>query len=594
MSRAVGPGSDSFEAGPLALSWTGGSRQPGARVVLLAGRLHNLPDLASELGEPAGSAERLLALGAERWGEGIAARLRGAFALLVWDPATESGFLAVDQLGAGGLFISETTRSLVFATEVRDLLPLLPRRPAPDADELVRWVAGGYGAPGATLFEGVRRLEGGHLLRLDGRRRARPARYWAPRYEEPAPVGRAEAAEELLSTLSGSVRACVLDAGVTGVQLSGGLDSSIVAALARGLDPPVTRLTAYSLVHPGHPEIDESTEIERVTSFLDLPGERLAVQGWSSLDVAFEYQLAWELPPASALVAFNLPLLRRAAGDGVAVLLDGEGGDELLGCSEYLLADRVRRGELRSALALTRRLPGMGESPSRGLVWAVLREFGLKGAAPHGAHRLLRGAFGAGRYTPSWLRPDTAKRYVEIHDEWSWKTLDGPHWWSYLADLLTAGRVRLGAYDLLRRRGSLAGLTNTHPLLESLDLVELVLRLPPELALDPALTRPVAREAVAGLIPEEIRLRPDKVDFSRLLIDALGGPDRALVTRLLGADDAELWAYVERAEVQPLLERPPERRTTEWARVVSRLAMTESWLRSQAEPDFPRRLLEND
>ena len=292
-------------------------------------------------------------------------------------------------------------------------------------------------------------------------------------------------------------------------------------------------------------------------------------------------------------MAFNLPLLRRAAGDGVAVLLDGEGGDELLGCSEYLVADRVRRGDLRSAVALARRLPGVGTRPSPGLLWAVLREFGLKGAAPHALHRVLRRALGARRYSPPWLRPATAARYLDLHDEWAWKELDGPRWWSYLADLLTAGRVRLGAYDLLRRRASVARLTNTHPLLENLDLVEFVLRLPPELALDPTLTRPLAREAVAGLLPEEIRLRSDKVDFSGLLIDALGGPDWRVVNRLLGTDDAELWAYVERAQARALLERPPERRTTEWARVVARLATTESWLRSQADPEFPRRVLED-
>jgi asparagine synthetase B (glutamine-hydrolysing) len=292
------------------------------------------------------------------------------------------------------------------------------------------------------------------------------------------------------------------------------------------------------------------------------------------------------------MLAFNMPLLRRAAHEGITVMLDGEGGDELFGCSEYLLADRILRGDIRGAISLARRFPGVGDDPKTGLLWALVREYGLKGAAPHGLHRMMRRVFGADRYAPRWLKPPSAKRYLELHDEWAWKKRGGPRWWGYLADLLTSGRERIGVYDLLRQRASLAGLANRHPLLEDIDLVELVLRVPPELAFDPELTRPLARDAVVGLLPDEIRLRPDKVDFSRLLIEALSGPDRALATQLLGAKDAELWAYAEPKEVGKLLETPLERRGPVWARVVSRLATTESWLRSQADPSFPQRLLE--
>jgi asparagine synthase (glutamine-hydrolysing) len=558
--------------------------------VLLSGRLRNAGELAAELGEPDTDPEHVVAVALERWGEAALARLRGAFALVAWDPASDTGFLAVDQLGVGGLFLAETGARLAFATEVHRLLPLLSQRPAPDEDQLVCWIGGGTVDPGATLFRGVRRLEGGHIVRR-ARGRTQQARYWEPRYEPPTPLGRADAADALRAGLTASVRSCVLGGEATGVQLSGGLDSSIVAALAARLEPPVSSLTAYTLVHPDHPELDESAHVDRVIDFVGLRARKVPVRTASVLELALEYQVAWELPATSPLVAFNLPLLRAAADEGVAVLLDGEGGDELLGCSEFLLADRVRRGDLRTAVALARRLPGMGAEPTRGLTWAVLREFGLKGALPHAVHRGLRRVPGSDRYAPSWLRPSAAKRYAELVDEWSWKELDGPRWWSALADLLTAGRVRLGAYDLLRRRAALAGIVNTHPLLESLDLVELVLRLPPELALDPTLTRPLAREAVAGLLPVEVRLRPDKVDFSPLLVEALGGPDWPLVTRLLGADDSEVWAYVERDDIRALLARPTGRRTAEWARVVARLATAESWLRAQSDAAFPGRVL---
>ena len=575
----------------LALAWTGRSPVPGVRTVLVAGRVLNLRALAGELGGPPDNAEEIVALAYDRWGETMPSLLRGGFVVVVWDAATSSGLLAVDQLGVGGLFVHESAGRLSFATEVRHLLGLFLSRPALDQGSVVQWLADGYLARGATLYEGVRRLEGGHLVRLEAGR-ARTECYWTPRQTPPVRVDRSEAAAELGSALTRSVRARVAEDGPTGVQVSGGLDSSVVAAVASRLDPPVQDLRAYSLVHPEHPEIDESQPIEQVTSFLGLGSERVPMRGASALQVALEYQLAWQLPATSPMLAFTLPLLRRAAHDGVAVLLDGEGGDELLGCSAYLLADRLRRGDVRGAVSLARRIPGVGRDPTPGLLWTIVRRYGVKGAVPHASHRTMRKAFGARRYAPRWLTPQAATRYLALHDEWGWKKHAGPRWWSYLADLLTAGRERLGFYDVLRHRASLAGLESAHPLLEDLDLVELVLRLPPELAFDAELTRPLAREAVAGLLPDEVRLRPDKVDFSRLLIDALNGPDRALATRLLGAKDAELWAYAEPEKVGELLQRPLERRGTEWARLVARLATTEIWLRAQADASFPERLQE--
>jgi asparagine synthase (glutamine-hydrolysing) len=344
-------------------------------------------------------------------------------------------------------------------------------------------------------------------------------------------------------------------------------------------------------VHPDHPDVNESGWIDRVTSFLDVPVERLEVRGGSALAAALEYQLAWEVPAGTAMLAFNAPLLRRAAADGVGVLLDGEGGDELLGCSEYVVADRVRRLDLRGAVSLAGRLPGAGVDPGARFLWALLREFGLRGAAPHGLHQRLR-RLRPSRYAPRWLQPEAAAEYVELRDDWAWKRLDGPPSWRYLADLLTDGRERLGVHDLLRRRATLAGIASSHPLLEDLELVELVLRLPPELQLDPVLTRPLAREAMAGLLPDDVRLRPDKVDFTVLVVESLSGPDRPTVEDLLGRRDAEVLTYVRPESVRSLLDTPPSRRSAEWARVLSRLATTEAWLRSQADPKLSSRLLD--
>ena len=579
----------------LALAWTGAGAHRGDLTLLVSGRLHNLPSLGRELGVEERAAEgiapeHVLALAFGRWREGMLPRLRGSFVIVVWERATQAGFVAVDQLGVGSLFFHEAAGRLSFATEVTDLARLLPVRPAPEPRGLVQWLVDGYLERGETLLRGIRRLEGGQLVRLE-RDRWRADRYWSPRYVAPAPTSPAEAADLVGAAIVDAVSGRMAADGVTGVLLSGGLDSSTVAAVASRLERPRGPVHAYSLVHPEHPELDESAHVEQVVRALGLRSDALTISGPATMPTALEYQRAWDLPSPTPMLAFTLPLLQRAASDGVRVVLDGEGGDELFGCSPPLVADRLRRLDVRGAIDLAQLLPGTDDLSQREL-WALLRDIGLKGIAPYELHRVLGRLPRRRGYARQLLTPASADLYSSARDRWTWKRLDGPRWWAYLADLVTTTGETVG-HDFFRHRAALAGVDNGHPLLDDLDLVELVLRLPPELAFDRALTRPVLRQAVTGALPEDIRLRRDKVDFSPLLVEALGGPDHRIVVELLGAGDAELFAYVASAKVRDLLATPVQRRHGVWGRLVWRLATTEAWLRSQQDPDFPQRLLES-
>jgi asparagine synthase (glutamine-hydrolysing) len=590
--RSLAPDvSGMVETTALTVGWTGHPPAQGPRTLLLAGGLRNLPALASELGaaDDAG-AEQVLQLAHERWGDELPSRLRGAFVLVLWNSVSETGLLAVDQLGAGALFFNESGGRFSFATELRTLGRIFPTGPAPCRSSVVQWLADGYLAAGETLFDGIRRLEGGHLVRLEGER-WRIESYWSPGYRSPDPISLVDATTELKTALTTAVRTRLADGKTTGVLLSGGLDSSTVAAIASRLDPLPGPLKAFSHVYPDHPDLDESRLAGLVTRSLNLPWEQMAAPRVGTLPSAFEYQLAWEVPAATPMLAFTQPLLDAAAAEGVTVMLDGEGGDELFGYSPYLIADCLRRGRLHEAIDLLRRTPGTGATLSSRERWAQMLEVGLKGSAPYAFHRALRKLAGR-RYAAPWLTEESAKAYVEARDDWSWKRRAGPLWWAYLAELLTTWREQMGAHDFFRARDALAGLETRHPLLDDVDLIELVLLLPPHLSFDPVLTRPLERNVVAGVLPDEILLRRDKSTFSDLVVEALGGLDYPIVTELLAAADAEIWAYAQPDPLRKLLDVPPGSRSIRWARQLWRLATTESWLRAQTDPEFPARLLE--
>ncbi len=256
---------------------------------------------------------------------------------------------------------------------------------------------------------------------------------------------------------------------------------------------------------------------------LGLRSARVEGRPGPPLEAALEYLAEWELPPLSPGLSLYLPLVRGAAGDGVAVMMDGEGGDELFGVAPWLLADRVRDRRPLAAWALARRLPGAGERPSPRQVARAVRDYGVLGALPHALHEVnLRAPWIEAR-TPPYLLPRTADVHRVAADDWQWVRGDGPRWWLGLIESLTGADGPAPTREHVRLRSRMTGIEPRHPLLDA-DLVDLVLSLDPELAFDPQLSRPVLRAAVAGLLPDRVRLRPSKSTFDAVSPAEPGGP----------------------------------------------------------------------
>ncbi len=574
----------------VAIEPGGGPEAPGGQTrCLLEGTLFDQDRLSALLGVDEPAPERLLAVAYEHWGEEMIGRLRGNFALLVHDRSRQRLLLACDQLGARSLFFHCDGSRLRFAGELVDLLERLPTRPPPDEAAVVRWLADTGTPEGRTLYKGVSRLGAGRLLTFD-RHGLDVRRYWAPSFQGCAKFSPAEATEAARGALAGAVRRQVPDGSSSGVLLSGGLDSSSVAALARQ-QAPARPPRAYSAVFPEHPSIDESSLIDEATASLGLDSSRVEVRGGSMVKGALEYMQRWEVPLPAPNHFLWQPLLERAASDGKELILDGEGGDELWRFSPYLLADRLRSGRLLSTKRLGRGM--LGDHYRWSSLKPYLRLYGVKGAIPPGAHARLRGLHPAQRYAPAWFTERSADVLLADWDPWAWKRLDGPRWWSFMADLLTETRERLGVGDYLRRRAAMAGVRNRHPLID-VDLIEFALRLPPTLAVDPVLERPILRKATEGLIPDSIRLRPQKSYFTALFQDCLEGRDLELIRKLFSGRP-EVAAYVRPETVQrELLANPPAsgRRDRSWPWSVWRLVTAECWLRSQGDNGFTAEMLE--
>jgi asparagine synthase (glutamine-hydrolysing) len=574
------------ELGPLRLAY-GGSRPDAEEPwCLLDGYLDNAADLGAALDiSDNRSPERLIAAGWRRWGPGVLGRLRGDFVVVIWDARRGEGLLARDQLGARSLFLHGSVEGLCFAGEVRDLLALLPTRPAPDPVGLAHWLAMSDRPGGATLFEGIRRLDPATALLLD-RDGVREQVYWTPRFTDLLTGAEEDIVAEIRVALDRAVGRRLDPDRPTGVLMSGGLDSASVAAVAAAQAPDA--VLAYAGVFPEHPAVDEADLVDELREALRLGGVTAEVRPGGLLASAVDAAHRWSMPLVGWGDFWVLPLLRAAAADGVRVVLGGDGGDELFGARSHLLADRLRSGHPLQAMRLAWELPGAGYGPPKREILAMLGNVAVTGALPYGLHRLLHGPF-AGRGVPRWLRGQTRRDLVQSSDPLAWKRLDGPRWWADIAHGLTRGIEQTGVFEQQRRTAATAGLDARHPLLD-LDLVELGMRQPPLASFHRYLNRPVLRAGMAGLVPDAVRLRPQKILFDSLLVDSLAGPDGAAVRQLLADPQAELGAYVDLPAMRRDLLDSDRRRHEQpfrWMWQVWRLCTAECWLRSQCPTGRP-------
>jgi asparagine synthetase B (glutamine-hydrolysing) len=459
----------------------------GITAVLL-GRLFDTPGIPRELSAGVRSEAELVGRAYRRMGVGALNGLRGQFAVVLWDDERRKGLCASDLLAMQALFLRRGVGWLAFAGELHDLLDLLPSRPGPDQGLFAHWLGSGGAVPsGGTLFEGVTRLRPGQMVELQ-RDSATTRRYWTPAYGGTAKGSRADHADGLREAIERAVRRRMLGTS-TAVVLSGGLDSSIVAATASRVMSPDGTLRTYSALFPDYPELDEGWKVRSLTSSLGIDPAAFELEPHGALWLGLQYAKRCGLPLVGAGAVIDMAIVAEAARDGADVVLDGQTGDETLGFAPFLVSDRLRRGRLLAAVELSRRWP-LGRPTTRKEKIFILKHLGLKGALPHGFEDRRT------RQGPQWLVPRVRRLYKAMEDPWAWKTAArGPRWWRYLTDFLVDMPHRIFRLDYLRHRAAAVDAVSESPLYD-FDLVDYCLRLPPELAFSRDFTRPLAREAM--------------------------------------------------------------------------------------------------
>jgi asparagine synthase (glutamine-hydrolysing) len=304
------------------------ANENGRVTVVQNGEIYNYRELRHELERvghrfsTSGDTEVLVHL-YEEHGERFAERLRGMFAVALWDSERNRLVLARDRFGIKPLYYREAGDELAFASELR----ALPRGEI-DLDALEAFLSFNSVPGPLTIFRDVRKLQPGHVLTWES------GRSELIQYARPAPVRasevrgeeEAELVEELRARLRDSVRAHLVSDVPVGVLLSGGIDSSMLAALAAEEASEPLRTFSIGFEERSFDELADARLVaERYgTQHRELVLRPDAALLLPALAEAFDEPFA----DSSALPTY---LISQLAAEDVKVALSGEGGDELFG-----------------------------------------------------------------------------------------------------------------------------------------------------------------------------------------------------------------------------------------------------------------------
>ncbi len=304
----------------------------------------------------------------EQYGLDFVQHLNGQFAIALWDASRKRLVLARDRVGMRPLFLARAAGRLVFASEVKALFALhdVPRRLNLTAlgDVLTYW------SPLApdSIFEGIEQLAPGHVLTIESGRETL-TRYWDWQFPSEPPPARAEdrLADELHSLLTDSVRLQLRADVPVGAYLSGGLDSSSIAALVKRHHGAPLRTFGITF---DDPEFDESSHQARMAQHL---GTRHTSVVCSASDIGrvFPQVIRHTETPIVRTAPAPLFLLSECVrAEGFKVVLTGEGADEAFGGYDLFKEAKIRRFWSRSPASkarpalLTRLYPYLKNSPS--------------------------------------------------------------------------------------------------------------------------------------------------------------------------------------------------------------------------------------
>ena len=523
------------------------------RWITYNGEVYNYPELRREIGADhfTTSCDTEVVLRAhERWGIDGLQRLRGMFAYAIWDEPESTLLCARDRFGIKPFYYATVDGVLYFASEAKALLPFLPSIET-DLEGFKDYLTFQFCLAGKTLFKGIRELPAGHHLSVV-RGQVRVQRYWEVFYEIDWDQSPQYFEEQIAALLNESVELHMRSDVPVSAYLSGGLDSSAVAALASRHGGGMKAFTGR---FPEAAEYDESGYAHALADDrgIDLSVIDIGVDDFLATIKDVVYHMDY---PAAGPGSFPQYMVSRAASKQSKVILGGQGGDEIFGgYTRYLIAyfEQCIKGAIDGTTggknfvvtyesiipnlgALKNYKPLLKQFWSQGLFGELdERYYAIINRAPQIGDEIDVSALGD--YSPfdsfqEIFNGDNVghESYFDKMTHFDFKTL-------------------LPALLQVEDRVSMAhGLESRVPLLDH-RLVELAATIPSDVKFEGGNMKHVFKTVTRPLLPDVISERKDKMGFPVPLTEWIKGPAREFVTDTFSSHAAQERPLVDNRKV---------------------------------------------
>ncbi len=530
----------------------------------------------------------------EKWGVDCCRHLIGDFAFAIWDASRQQLVCARDPLGIRPFYYYGDPNVFAFGTEIKALLSLDAVPSRINEVRIAEYLAKTGTNPEITFYRDVLRLPPAHVLVVHRDGRTQMHRFWSLNPEHECRLPTDEAYEErFLDVFTEAVRCRLRSDAPVGVSLSGGLDSSSVACVARDLlgDTGALPLDTFSAVFPGLPDqarrqADESRYLDALEAQGGFRMHRLPLDDVSPLEDIDRALWHLDQPPFVCNVYLVNALFRAARARGVKVMLDGAEGDIAVSYGLGRLGELLLAGQWNPLAREVRALAARYGAPASSVFQARLAPFLNARAAQHpwrfATRDVHRAAALSGR--PRWrllwqhlakplLPPSALNAFYRLRGRKQGETPFHPivsrdlaertrlrerlederaafrtpsyserrrHWASLHLDAGAIAAIQEESSHL----AAMCGGERRHPFYD-VRLLAYCLSLPADQKLRDGWTRSILRRALKDLLPPEIRQRNDKGDLSPNFNRNLLRDEQARIRQLWADERVRLSSYID-------------------------------------------------
>jgi asparagine synthase (glutamine-hydrolysing) len=514
------------------------------------GEIYNYIELRQELGSEnfrTASDTEVILKAYEKWGFSCVTHLRGMFAFAIWDDRNKLLFCARDRIGIKPFYYTLNRSGFYFASEVKALMPFVSEASI-DYDGLKDYIAFQFVLGSKTLLKEMNQLLPAHTL-IYKNDNIKVNRYWEVHYNLDWYHTNSYFKEQIRNCLHESVGIHLRSDVPVGAYLSGGLDSSLVASLARGIKTDKEFHTFTGRFSEG-PEYDESQHARTVADHNRMNYNLITITSDDFIDNIRKviYHLDYPIAGPGSFPQF---LVSKLASKHVKVVLGGQGGDEVFG------------GYVRYLMAYFEQcIKGAIEGTMHNGNYIVTYESIIPNLKLLKTYKpLLMEFWGSG------LFEERDKRYFKLinrshgmHKEINWELLEPYSEFEIFKDIFWGENIEKGSYfdsmthfdfktllpALLQvedRMSMAHGLESRVPFLDH-PLIELLATIPPSIKFEKGNLKHLIKSTFKDVLPKSIMQREDKMGFPVPLSLWLKGKLKTFVTDIFHSKRARKRDYL--------------------------------------------------